>query len=72
MEQEKTSVFKEGRGVMSEYNYYYAWGNNDKRKTMKWRKCAIIVRGKTMNSCMIEFENGQREIVSRNSIRKIK
>jgi hypothetical protein len=55
----------------NQYKYYYAWGNNEKRKTMKGRKCAVISRGK-MNSCLIEFENKQREIVSRNSIRKIK
>jgi len=51
--------------------YRYIWGNNEKRKTMKNRPCKIIARGK-MNSICIEFENGQREIVSGNSIRKIK
>lgn len=33
--------------------------------------CRIIARGK-MNSCQIEFEDGTRHIVSRNSIRKVK
>jgi hypothetical protein len=51
--------------------YIYVWGNNPKRATMKGRKCKVVARG-AMNSCMVEFEDGQREIVSRNSIRKIK
>jgi len=49
----------------------YHWGNNPKRATMKGRKCRIICAGK-MNSIMIEFENGQRERVSRRSVRRIK
>ena len=56
---------------MKPYPYYYAWGNNSKRATMKGRRCRVTARGK-MNSCSIEFENGQREIVSRNAIRKVK
>lgn len=52
--------------------YIYSWGNNEKRKLMKGRQCIVITRG-PMNSCMIEFtDNKQREIVSRNSIRKVK
>jgi len=50
--------------------HYFAWGNNEKRATMKGRKCRIIARGK-MNSIQIEFENGQREIVSRRSVRRL-
>lgn len=48
----------------------YHWGNNLKRETLKDRKCRILAAG-TMNSIMIQFENGQREIVSRRSIRRI-
>lgn len=52
--------------------YIYCWGNNEKRATMKGRECIVIARGK-MNSCLIEFtDNGQREVTSRNSVRKIK
>jgi len=53
-----------------EERYRYVWGNNEKRKTMKGRECKVIARGKK-NSICIEFDNGQREIVSRNSIRKV-
>lgn len=52
--------------------YIYCWGNNEKRATLKNRVCKIISRGK-MNSCQVEFmDNGQREIISRNAIRKFK
>ena len=33
--------------------------------------CRVIARG-TMNSAMIEFEDGVRHIVSRNAFRKVK
>lgn len=55
---------------MSEQLYIYRWGNNEKRMTMKGRTCRVLSRGKK-NSCCIEFiDNGQKECVSRNSLRK--
>ena len=52
--------------------YKYSWGNNLKRQTMKDRTCRVLARARKMNSCMIEFtDNGQRECVSRFSVRKI-
>jgi hypothetical protein len=54
-----------------EYPYFYAWGNNEKRATLKGRACRVVVRGRAMNSCMVEFENGQREVISRNALRRI-
>jgi len=56
---------------MNDYPYIYGWGNNPKRENMKGRRCRVLCRGK-MNSCMIEFEDGQRECVSRNALRKAK
>ena len=47
----------------------YIWKNNPKRLTLTGRACTILARGK-MNSCLIEFSNGQREIVSRYAVRK--
>ena len=47
----------------------YTWGNNEKRAMLKGKKCRMIVRGK-MNSALVEFEDGQREVVSRNALRK--
>lgn len=51
--------------------HYYAWRNNEKRITLYGRPCRIVARG-TMNSIMIEFADGQREIVSRRSVRRLK
>lgn len=37
---------------------------------MKGRVCRVLCRGR-MNTCRIEFvDNGQREVVSRNALRK--
>lgn len=33
--------------------YIYAWGNNEKRATLKGRQCKVIARGK-MNSILNE------------------
>ena len=50
--------------------YKYNWGNNPKRVTLKNRICIVICRGK-MNSALVEFlDNKQREIISRNALRK--
>lgn len=49
--------------------YVYAWGNNPKRKTLKGRTCRIVTSG-ARGSCLVEFQNGQREIVSRRALRK--
>ena len=51
------------------FPYYFAWKNNSKRETLYKRACRVIARG-DMNSCQIEFEDGQCEIVSRNALRK--
>lgn len=51
------------------FDYKYSWRNNEKRQTLYGRRCRIVARG-ALNSIMIEFEDGQREIVSGNSIRR--
>lgn len=45
-------------------DYIYRWRNNEKRKQLFGRACRIIATG-GKNSICIEFEDGQREIVSR-------
>lgn len=47
----------------------YKWKNNEKRKTLAGRSCRVVIRGKR-NSALVEFENGQRENVSRNALEK--
>lgn len=50
-------------------NYIYAWGNNERRKSLKGKPCKVIAR-LTMNSAIVEFEDGHRECISRNALRK--
>ena len=57
--------------MMDNFKYRYHWQNNEKRAQLKGRCLRIVSRGE-MNSRLVEFENGQREIVSGNAIRKIK
>lgn len=47
----------------------YSWGNNAKREKLKGRMCRILSRG-AMRSVMVEFEDGQREIVSYRALRE--
>lgn len=49
--------------------YLYTWGNNTKRAMLKGQKCQVIARG-SLNSALVEFEDGRREIISRNALRK--
>lgn len=58
----------EDMGKAEALTHYYAWENSEKRKTLYRRQCRILARGK-MNSVVIEFKNGQREVVSRNAVR---
>lgn len=49
--------------------YVYAWGNNEKRSTLKGRRCRILARG-TMRSVLIEFEEGEKVVSSFRALRK--
>ena len=58
------------------YDYIYRWGNTNTavgkfRMQFKGRKCRIIARGK-LNSCAVEFENGEILNCSRNAIVKVR
>ena len=54
--------------LTTEFPYYYAWN----RMGRKGQRCAVLVRAKAMNSCLVRFEDGFEAITSRNAIRKIK
>lgn len=41
-----------------------------KYKDLFGRRCRLLARG-AMNSALVEFENGEREVVSRNALRKV-
>jgi hypothetical protein len=54
------------------YPYVYVW------RAIGWRildrkgqRCRVVARG-TMNSCLLEFEDGFRVVTSRNAIRRRK
>ena len=50
--------------------YIYYWKGNPKRASLKGRTCCVLARG-SMNSALVEFcDNGQREVVSRNALRR--
>jgi len=51
--------------------YIYVWMNNPKRESLYGRKC-MVLKWIRKNSVIVEFENGQKECVSRNSIRRVK
>lgn len=53
------------------FPYYYAWKNNSKRKELYKKPMRILAR-LSLNSAIVEFENGDRECISRNAIRKRK
>lgn len=46
----------------------YAWKNNEKRRTLFGRACRVLHR-LALGSVIVEFENGQRECVSRRALR---
>lgn len=48
--------------------YVFRW-NRPGLPGRKGTRCKVLARGK-MNSCMVEFEDGFRAIVSRNALRK--
>lgn len=50
------------------FEYIYAWKNNEKRKQLYKKNCRILAKGKK-NSILIEFENGDREITSRYAVK---
>ena len=52
--------------------YRYCWKNNSKRATLYDRELIVLAR-LPANSALVEFvDNGQREVISRNAIRKWK
>lgn len=50
--------------------YVFAWRNNSKREQLYGRRCRVMARMK-MNSALVRFEdNGQKEVISRNALRR--
>jgi len=57
-------------GIMSIKQYVYGWKNNAKRQSLYGKKCWALAWGK-MNSVLVEFKDGNREIVSRRALRSV-
>lgn len=51
------------------YPLVYAWGNNPRRALFKGRRCRIICTG-ALGSALIEFEDGERTVSSRQAVRR--
>lgn len=51
-------------------NYIYVWGNNPVRAQFKGKRCKILAKGR-MNSILLEFENGDKLLTSRYSVRLV-
>ncbi|AMV24564.1 hypothetical protein VT84_09225 [Gemmata sp. SH-PL17] len=51
------------------YDRVYRWRRY--RPELKGKRCRLLARG-TMNSALVEFEGGEKHVVSRNAIRKAK
>jgi hypothetical protein len=54
-------------GVPPATRYVFRWN----RLGRKGQTCRLIARG-TMNSCLLEFDDGWRMVTSRNAIAKLK
>ncbi len=82
---------------MSEYPYYFAWGNTPERLRLKGKRFRVLARNGRFdwnvpkpdiltlivhpengrlptgtNSALVEFENGEKHVISRSAIRKVK
>jgi len=61
---------------MAAFPYIWRWGTCrgkypevGKRKGMR---CRVLVRGRRMNSALVEFQDGFQTIMSRNGLRRAK
>jgi hypothetical protein len=57
---------------LPDLTHIYCWGNNEKRAALKGRPCRIVAHAQTMRSVLVEFADGQREVVSFRALRKAK
>lgn len=54
------------------FPYYFAWKNGEKWATLYQRRFRVIARSPRLNQALVEFEGGQREVISRQAIRKVR
>lgn len=56
--------------------YTYSWGPRFRVPGLpvldrKGQRCRVLARG-AMNSALVEFEDGAREVISRNALRRVR
>lgn len=51
--------------------HYFAWRNNARRAELYRRPCRVLAYGR-LNSVLVEFENGELVVTSRNAVRKLR
>ena len=55
---------------MIEFPYTWTWKTRLAERRGQRLRC--LTRGKSMNSCLVEFEDGSQFVTSRNALRKSK
>jgi hypothetical protein len=58
--------------TVGEGAYPYVWRVRTRLPERFGQACRMLVRARTMNSCLLEFEDGYRVVTSRNYIRRTK
>lgn len=53
------------------YEYVFHWRNTEERKKLFGRRCRIVNMGKLLNSVLVEFEDGEKAVVSQRALRRV-
>ena len=53
------------------FDRVFSWRNNERRRELYGRRCRVLAKGTTMNSVLIEFENGERTVTSQRALRRV-
>lgn len=54
----------------NEYAYVFHWRNTPERERLYGRRCRILQLGTRMRSVLIEFEDGEKVVVSQRALRR--
>ena len=72
MNDDASAIAASGNAVVPEtYPYIWSWRAKPADRDRKGERCRVICRG-TMNSALVEFEDGRKFVTSRNGLRKQK
>lgn len=55
-----------------DYDRVFVWGNNAEREKLVGRRCRVVAHGSSMQSVLVEFEDGTRVVTSRRATRRAK